>query len=75
LTSGVSGWRSPNGHRLVGLDRPAAVLVICSAARYIAAAQAAGVARVGDEPQLTDDLLGQVVAAVRAACPAGHGAS
>ena len=29
----------------------------------------------GDESQLTDELLGQVVAAVRPARPAGHGAS
>ena len=43
-----------------------------TAARYIRAAQAAGVSRDGDEPQLSDELLGQVVAAVR---PAGHGPS
>jgi len=46
-----------------------------TAARYIRAAQAAGLARDGDEPQLTDELLGQVVAAVRPARPAGHGPS
>jgi Mu transposase, C-terminal domain/Integrase core domain len=46
-----------------------------TAARYIAAARAAGVARDGDESQLSDELLGQVVAAVRPARPAGHGAS
>src|SRR6266700_7438290 len=46
-----------------------------TAARYIAAARAAGLARGGDEAQLTDELLGQVVAAVRPARPAGHGAS
>ena len=46
-----------------------------TAARYIRAAQAAGLARDGDESQLTDELLGQVVAAVRPARPAGHGAS
>src|SRR5712691_470182 len=46
-----------------------------TAARYIKAAQAAGLARGGDESQLTDALLGQVVAAVRPARPAGHGAS
>ncbi|MBV9207942.1 MAG: hypothetical protein JO037_21670 [Actinobacteria bacterium] len=34
-----------------------------TAARYIRAAQAAGLARDGDEAQLTDGLLGQVVAA------------
>ncbi|HTP17855.1 MAG TPA: IS21 family transposase, partial [Streptosporangiaceae bacterium] len=46
-----------------------------TAARYIGAAQAAGLARGGDESQLTDELLGQVVAAVRPARPAGHGPS
>jgi transposase len=46
-----------------------------TAARYIRAAQAAGLARGGDESQLSDELLGQVVVAVRPARPAGHGAS
>ncbi len=46
-----------------------------TAARYIRAAQAAGLVRDGDESQLTDELLGVVVAAVRPARPAGHGAS
>jgi len=46
-----------------------------TAQRYIAAARVAGLARDGDESQLTDELLGQVVAAVRPARPAGHGAS
>jgi transposase len=47
-----------------------------TAARYIAAARAAGLARDGDESQLIDELLGQVVAAaVRPARTAGHGAS
>ena len=46
-----------------------------TAARYIRAAQAAGLARGGDESQLSDGLLGQVVAAVRPARPAGHGES
>jgi transposase len=46
-----------------------------TAARYIRAAQAAGLARDGDESQLSVELLGQVVAAVRPARPAGHGES
>src|SRR5260370_3204181 len=46
-----------------------------TAARYIAAARAAGLARDGDESQLTDELLGRVVAAGRPARPGGHGAS
>ena len=36
---------------------------------------AAGLARDGGEAQLTDDLIGVVVAAVRPARPAGHGQS
>lgn len=46
-----------------------------TALRYIKAAQAAGLVRDGGESQLTDELLGAVVAAVRPARPAGHGAS
>jgi hypothetical protein len=46
-----------------------------TAQRYIRAAQVAGLARGRGESQLTDELLGQVVAAVRPARPAGHGAS
>jgi hypothetical protein len=46
-----------------------------TAARYIAAAREAGLDRDGGEAQLTDELLGVVVAAVRPARPAGHGAS
>jgi transposase len=46
-----------------------------TAARYIKAAQAAGLVREEDESQLTDELLGQVVAVVRPARPAGHGES
>jgi len=46
-----------------------------TAQRYIKAAQEAGLARDGDQSQLTDELLGQVVAAVRPARPAGHGES
>src|SRR5262245_996574 len=46
-----------------------------TAQRYIRAAQAVGLARDRDESQLTDELLGQVVAAVRPARPAGHGPS
>jgi transposase len=46
-----------------------------TAQRYIAAAQEAGLSRDGGEGQLTDELLGMVVAAVRPARPAGHGES
>jgi transposase len=64
---------------LAGLGkRPAAARAgvnVKTAARYIRAAQEAGLGHGGDESQLTDDLPGQVVAAVRPARPAGHGAS
>jgi transposase len=64
---------------LAGLGkRPAAARAgvnVKTAARYIRAAQEAGLARYGGEGQLTDELLGQVVAAVRPARPAGHGSS
>src|SRR5215469_2171002 len=46
-----------------------------TAQRYIAAAQEAGLSREGGEGQLTDELLGMVVAAVRPARPAGRGES
>lgn len=63
---------------LAGLGkRPAAaragVNVKTGAARYIRAAQEAGLDRGGDESQLTDDLLGLVVAGVRPARPTGTG--
>jgi transposase len=64
---------------LAGLGkRPAAARAgvnVKTAARYIRAAQEAGLARGGGEGQLTDELLGMVVAAVRPARPAGHGTS
>src|SRR5579859_4310627 len=64
---------------LAGLGkRPAAArggVNVKTAARYIRAAQEAGLARGGGEGQLTDELLGVVVGAVRPARPAGHGAS
>ncbi len=46
-----------------------------TAMRYVKAAQAVGLVRDGGESQLTDELIGAVVAAVRPARPAGHGAS
>jgi transposase len=58
--------------------RPAAARAgvdVKTAARYIRAAQEAGLARDGGQGQLTDELLGMVVAAVRPARPAGHGES
>jgi hypothetical protein len=42
--------------------------------RYVEAAQAAGLARDGNEGQLADELLAAVVEEVRPARPRGHGA-
>lgn len=64
---------------LAGLGkRPAAArgrVNVKTAQRYIKAAQEAGLSREGGEGQLTDELIGMVVAAVRPARPAGHGES
>ena len=69
LRAWLSGAGKRPAARRAGVD-------VKTAQRYIRAAQAAGLARGGDESQLTDGLLGQVVAAVRPARPArpaGHG--
>src|SRR5260221_2744303 len=68
LRAWLAGLGKRPAARRAGVD-------VKTAARYIAAARAAGLARDGDESQLSDELLGQVVAAVRPARPAGHGAS
>jgi hypothetical protein len=44
-----------------------------TARRYVEAAVAAGLVRDGGEGQLSDELLGAVVAAVRPARRSGHG--
>ncbi len=44
-----------------------------TARRYVAAGEAAGLARAGGEAQLSDELIGVVVAAVRPARATGHG--
>jgi hypothetical protein len=44
-----------------------------TARRYVEAAVAAGLARDGETGQLSDELVGQVVQAVRPARPGGHG--
>ncbi len=44
-----------------------------TARRYVAAAAQTGLLRDGGEGQLTDELIGAVVAAVRPARPSGHG--
>jgi hypothetical protein len=46
-----------------------------SARRYVEAGLAAGLARDGGVEQLTDELIGAVIAAVRPARAAGHGAA
>ena len=46
-----------------------------TARSYRDAAIAAGLVRDGGEEQLTDELVGQVVAAVRPVRPQGHGAA
>jgi len=44
-----------------------------TARRYVAAGEAAGLRRDGGDGQLTDELIGVVVAAVRPARLSGHG--
>jgi len=61
---GRQGLRPIADH--VGADRK-------TVRRYIEAARAAGLVRDGGEGQLTDELLGAVVEAVRPERPAGHG--
>jgi transposase len=66
----LRGWLAGAGLRTVagraGVDRK-------TARRYVAAAEAAGVVRGGGVGQLTDEVIGQVVAAVRPARAGGHG--
>jgi DNA-binding IclR family transcriptional regulator len=52
--------------RLAGLDRK-------TVRRYVQAAEAAGVARSAGDGQLTEELLGAVVAVVRPDRPRGRG--
>jgi hypothetical protein len=61
---GGQGLRTAAGR--AGVDRK-------TARRYVDAAVAAGLVRDGGEGQLSDELLGAVVAAVRPARRAGHG--
>jgi transposase len=66
----LRAWLAGAGLRRVaeraGVDRK-------TARRYVEAAQAAGLARDGGEDQLTDELVGQVVEAVRPVRQGGHG--
>ena len=65
-------WLAGDGLRTVavraGVDRK-------TARRYVEAAQAAGLVREGGAEQLCDELIGQVIVAVRPARLAGHGAA
>src|SRR5919197_338218 len=66
----LRGWLGGAGLRTVaeqaGVDRK-------TARRYVQAAEAAGVIRDGGWAQVTDEVVGAVVAAVRPARPEGHG--
>lgn len=68
----LRGWLSGVGLRVVaaqaGVDRK-------TARRYIAAAQEAGLTREDRFAQVTDEIVGAVVASVRPARPAGHGSA
>lgn len=65
-------WLAGDGLRTAaeraGVDRK-------TARRYVEAAQAAGLVREGGEGELSDELLGAVIAAVRPARASGHGAA
>jgi transposase len=68
----LRAWLSGAGLRTAGeragVDRK-------TARRYVAAGEAAGLRRDGGDGQLTDGLIGVVVAAVRPARVSGHGAA
>lgn len=68
----LRAWLAGRGLRTVagqaGVDRK-------TARRYVDAAVDAGLTRDGGGEQLTDELIGQVVDAVRPARPGGHGAA
>src|SRR5437899_45635 len=68
----LRSWLSGAGLRVVaeqaGLDRK-------TCRRYVAAAQEAGLSRDGGIEQVTDEIVGAVVAAVRPPRPAAHGSA
>jgi transposase len=68
----LRAWLAGAGLRAVaaqaGVDRK-------TARRYVQAAERAGVVRDGGLGQLSEDVIGRVVAAVRPARPAGHGSA
>jgi transposase len=68
----LRAWLAGRGLRRAaeqaGVDRK-------TARRYVQAAEVAGLVRDGGEAQLTDELIGQVVQAVRPARAGGHGSA
>jgi len=68
----LRAWLAGAGLRTVaaqaGVDRK-------TARRYVEAAEAAGVVRAGGYEQVTDEVIGVVVSAVRPVKPEGHGAA
>lgn len=68
----LRGWLSGAGLRKVaaqaGIDRK-------TCRRYVQAAQAIGVVREGGWVQVSDEVIGAMVAAVRPVRPAGHGSA
>lgn len=68
----LRAWLAGSGLRKVaeqaGVDRK-------TARRYVQAAEAAGVVRDGGLEQLGDEVIGQVVEAVRPVRPSGHGSA
>src|SRR5689334_24577889 len=68
----LRGWLAGAGLRTVaaqaGVDRK-------TARRYVLAAEAAGVVREGGWGQITDEVIGAVVTAVRPVRPSGHGSA
>jgi len=67
LRAWLAGKGQRSAARQAGVNRKTVV-------RYVQAAVAVGLARDGGEEQLTDELIGQVVAAVRPDRPNDHGA-
>jgi DNA-binding IclR family transcriptional regulator len=64
----VAGGGLRTAAERAGVDRK-------TARRYVEAAQAAGLVRDGGESQLTDELIGSAIAAVRPARRNSHGAA
>src|SRR5260370_34500029 len=70
VKEGLRAWRAGQGKRPAARRADVAVK---TAARYIAAARAAGLARGGDESALTGGVLGEGGAGGRPSRPGGQG--